>query len=119
MDWLAILALIVSALVASSQMSKEWRERRALAKKEKQIEQETKDNTSLVPIRGANEAVVALQTALKVAYDNEDRLRQRIVHLELQNEDKDKAIDDLERRVWYCERKLEKLDKEDEDPPKL
>ena len=108
-DWLAIAALIISALVALSQLSKEWRERRALTAKEKVAKTEEQQNQSLLPIRGANEAVVALQNALKVATENEERLRARIVHLEKENEMKNELIDSLEHRLWYCERDLKTL----------
>jgi uncharacterized membrane protein YcjF (UPF0283 family) len=108
-DWLAIIALVISAMVAISQLSKEWRERRALTQKEKQARTENEHNQSLLPIRGANEAVIALQNALKIATDNEDKLRARIVYLEKENSMKDELIDNLEHRVWYCERDLKIL----------
>jgi hypothetical protein len=106
MDLLAILALIISALVALSSLSKEWRERRSLSRKDKQQAQLDRENNAMVPIRGANEAVIALQGALNIAYTNEERLRTRIVFLEKENDIKEQTINDLEHRVWLCERRL-------------
>jgi hypothetical protein len=111
-EWLPIVALIVSALVAASQLSKEWRERRALSRKEKRENSEDKNNSTLVPIRGANEAVVALQAALISAARVEDRLRSLIETLEKETDEKDKRIQQLEERVWRCERSLNTIEKE-------
>lgn len=108
-DWLAILALVISATVAISQLSKEWRERRALTSKEKQARSETEHHQAMLPIRGANEAVIALQTALSITNASEERLRARILYLEKENQMKDELIDTLEHRIWYCERELKIL----------
>jgi predicted nucleic acid-binding Zn-ribbon protein len=103
MEMLPIIALIISGMVALSQLSKEWRERRALRAKEKL----TKDEGSMLPIRGANEAVIALQHALKTANENEDRLRARIVRLEDQNEQQDALIQTLRERILESERMVD------------
>lgn len=102
-DWLAIAALAISGIVALSQIIKEVRQGRVARRQEEQIQREF----SNIPIKGAGDAVIALQNALTVANTNEDRLRARIVHLEKENDLKDDKIDSLERRVWTLERKLE------------
>lgn len=104
-DWLAIAALVISGLVALAQVFKEFREGRVAARQEKTLEREF----SSIPIKGAGDAVIALQHAVTVANENEDRLRARIVYLEKENDAKDEKINQLERRVWTLERKLELL----------
>lgn len=108
-DWLAIAALVISALVALSNISKEWRERRSIGNKEKIERQKAHDDNTMLPIRGANEAVIALQSALKTTNENEDKLRARITNLEKENQMKDELIDQLEHRLWFCERELKLL----------
>lgn len=108
-DWLAIAALVISAFVALSNISKEWRERRSIGNKEKLERQKAHDDNTMLPIRGANEAVLALQTALQNRALEEDKLRERIGKLEKENQMKDELIDNLEHRLWYCERELKLL----------
>lgn len=102
LDWLAVAALVISGLVALSQIVKEIREGRLAKRQEQQIAAEF----SSIPIKGAGDAVIALQHALTVANQNEDRLRARIVHLEKENDKKDEQILELERRVWMLERQI-------------
>lgn len=104
-DWIAIAALVISGLVALAQVFKEFRESRVAARQEEKLEREF----SSIPIRGAGDAVIALQNAVTVANQNEDRLRGRIMYLEKENDLKDEKIQQLERRVWALERKLEVL----------
>lgn len=104
-DWLAISALVISGLVALSQIIKEFRESRKVGLESDRIEREF----SQIPIKGAGDAVLALQHALTVANENEDRLRARIVHLEKENDLKDEKITDLERRLWTCEYHIKRL----------
>jgi hypothetical protein len=109
-DLLPLVAIIISALVALSQLSKEYRERKTLRAKENQAIAASHESQTLLPIRGANEAVIALQGALKVAMQSEDSLRHRIGNLEIDNDKKDARIDDLERALRICQRKLERLE---------
>lgn len=104
-DWLAIVALVISGLVALSQVVKEMRESRKAKLEGNKIEQEF----ASIPIKGAGDAVIALQHALTVSNTNEDRLRARIVFLEKENDVKDEKIMELERRVWALERKIDLL----------
>jgi predicted nucleic acid-binding Zn-ribbon protein len=104
-DWLAIAALVISGLVALAQIFKEFRESRIAAKQEDRLERDF----STIPIKGAGDAVIALQHAVTVANTNEDRLRARIVYLEKENDAKDDKIMSLERRVWTLERQIEMI----------
>ncbi len=108
-DWLAISALVVSVIVAISQLSKEWRERKALSARENQAKVEAQESQTLLPIRGANEAVLALREALQVSKENEARLYARLDFLDKENDLKDQQIEELNRRVWVCERELSTL----------
>lgn len=110
-DLLPLVALIISALVAISQLSKEWRERKALRAKEHQALTQAEESQALLPIRGANEAVIALQGALKVSQENEQRLHHRVGQLEIANDKKDDRIDELERQLRICQRRLEDLER--------
>lgn len=104
-DWLAVAALVISALVAMSQVVKEMRESRKAKLEGDQLERDY----SQIPIRGASDAVLALQHALEIANSNEDRLRARIVFLEKENDLKDEKLMQLERRMWTLERQLDQL----------
>ncbi len=104
-DWLAVIALVISGLVAIGQLTKELREARRAKVEGRKLEREFAN----IPIRGAGDAVIALQNALTVANNNEDRLRARITYLEKENDLKDDRIQELERRVWTLERQIEEL----------
>lgn len=104
-DLLALGAFVVSALVALAQVVKEVREGRLARHQQEQIER----SADSIPIKGANDAVIALQHAVNVANNNEDRLRARIVYLEKENDIKDQRIFELERRMWMLEQELTQL----------
>jgi uncharacterized membrane protein YcjF (UPF0283 family) len=105
-DFLAVVAVIVSLLVAIGNVIKEWHEVRKARTEKYKAEKDEQQDDYMLPIRGASDAVVALQRALAACNANEDRLRKRIVYLEEENTRKDERISQLEQRMWSLERKL-------------
>lgn len=103
-DWVALLAVVISATLAVVQISKHVTERRA-AKRAAQLAEDHADvKRETVIVANSEQAVAVLGSALKAAQSEIDRRDQRIARLEEERELDRARIDELEKRIRELER---------------